>query len=255
MIQSSLTGVLIALALTATAVAAPISPTFDTFGPLPAATFGGSGIPNDAVAISTIVDGDNTITLGLSATPRFTGTVGNDGAGTFSAEVGGYVGPPPPADPALSRWNFSFYASLDDGGITGDTFSSYMISLLYDLDPAAGTDDSDHGVIDLSAAFPSDTLVEGSQNPGFSFLTVPIPSVLIPPTFAGGFDPSAIGEYTFALRVSDLSGGSLGEASIAVNTVPEPTSMALFGLTALGMGGAIRRRKKQGEAVNEGGTA
>ena len=30
-----------------------ISPTFDTFGSLPAATFGGNGIPNNAVAIAT----------------------------------------------------------------------------------------------------------------------------------------------------------------------------------------------------------
>jgi len=43
-------------ALPATAVATPI---YDTFGPLDTATFGGQGIPNDEVAVSSqFIDGD-----------------------------------------------------------------------------------------------------------------------------------------------------------------------------------------------------
>ena len=71
-------------------------PTFDTFGPLPAATFGGSGIPNDSVAISThVIDGGPTITLGLTAHQRF-----------FN---------PPLTNPSAlfgAKWNFGWFVDL-----------------------------------------------------------------------------------------------------------------------------------------------
>ena len=72
-----------ALLMAATfAHAAAIAPTFTTFGTLVGATFGGSGIPNTAVAIAS-TDG---LTLGLTAHQRFTGpNLANDSAGTFTA--------------------------------------------------------------------------------------------------------------------------------------------------------------------------
>ena len=72
-----------------TTARADLTPEFTTFGPLPGATFGGSGIPNDAVAITTIVDGTTTITLGLTAHQRFASpAVTNNGAGVFTAQAG-----------------------------------------------------------------------------------------------------------------------------------------------------------------------
>ena len=71
--------------------ASPITPTYnDSFGTLSGATFGGSGIPNNAVAISTYTDDSgNVVTLGLTATPRYSApAVGNDNAGTFYAMPG-----------------------------------------------------------------------------------------------------------------------------------------------------------------------
>jgi hypothetical protein len=226
------------LAVTAgNAVAAAIVPTYSTFGTLSGATFGGSGIPNDAVAITTIVDGNNTITLGLTATARFAEPpVGNNGAGTFSALAGGFTG-----NPALARWNFNYYIDIQGGG----KFSDYAISLLYDLDPAVGTDVSDHGSINFSTAAPTATLAQDSQNLGFSFLAGPaIPGVLTPPTF-GPFASNASGEYTFALRVSSLNAVDLGESAIRVNVaeVPEPASLAMWSLGGIGM--MIARRKRQ----------
>src|SRR5690606_38683109 len=44
------------LTMSGAAQAAPVVPTFDTFGTLMEATFGGSGIPNDAVAIGRSAD-------------------------------------------------------------------------------------------------------------------------------------------------------------------------------------------------------
>ena len=74
------------LVLVSSAVSAtPISPTYDTFGPLTVATFGGSGIPNDAVAIDNTTSG---LVLGLAAHGRYTGALANDGAGTFTAAAG-----------------------------------------------------------------------------------------------------------------------------------------------------------------------
>ena len=44
---------------------------YDDFGSFPDATWGGSGIPNDAVAASMqIIDGTNTVRVALSATER-----------------------------------------------------------------------------------------------------------------------------------------------------------------------------------------
>ena len=72
---------------------------------LPGATFGGGGIPNTDVEVTTINNGDNTITLGLTATPKYPNqTIGsplpNDGNGTFYATPG--VG----VTPGKATWNF-----------------------------------------------------------------------------------------------------------------------------------------------------
>src|SRR3954462_8248317 len=84
--------------------AAPITPTFTSFGTLATATFGGTGIPNTAVAVTTVVDQGNTITLGLTATPRFDDpAVGNNGAGTFTAQPGSDAAH---GQPGYALWNF-----------------------------------------------------------------------------------------------------------------------------------------------------
>lgn len=229
----------------------PADPVADTFGALPVTEFGGDGIPNDAVAISTLVDGGNTITLGLTATPRFVGSVGNDGMGRFTALAGD-------GDPGLARWNFSFYTNVDGGGSLAD----YRFELGYDLDSTAGNSLSTHGTIDFNAsvfgtaeaavpgsgpaALAGTTTVEGSQNLGFGYLTTGIPGVVTAPVPATTFDTADLGEYTFQLRVYDsLVGGTLlDQVSISVSAVPEPTA-ALFGsLLAGGMGMTIARRRR-----------
>lgn len=105
------------VALTASVVnAGAISPDFDTFGTLTGATFGGSGIANNAVAITTIDGGSgNTFKLGLTAHARFSEpVVTNDGAGTFSAAAGGFS-----SNPSLSRWNFAYYVEVVTGSANG----------------------------------------------------------------------------------------------------------------------------------------
>lgn len=227
-------------------------PQADTFGAIPAATFGGSGIPNTAMAISSVVDGGNTILMGIAATPRFSGTtVSNDGMGSY--EVGAGEG-----DPGLARWNFSFYTNVDGGG----SFANYRFEVGYDLDAGLGNALGTHGTIDLNAsvfgaaeavlpgsgpaALAATDTGESSQNLAFSFLTTGVPGAVTAPSPLPTFDTSYQGEYTFQVRVYDsLVGGTLlDQVSISVAAVPEPTA-ALFGtLLAGGLGLTVARRRR-----------
>ena len=162
---------------------ASITPTFDTFGPLPAASFSGSGIPDDAVAIKTIADGSNIITLGMNAAERFLNPpVGGDGTGTFCAGTGTDFGDPTFATtpgPLGAIWNFDFYVSISGSGLP--EINDYDVALLYDFDPGAGTDESLHGEIDFSAVVGLLPDFEGSEYLLFGFLSVPFPGILTPP--------------------------------------------------------------------------
>jgi len=234
-----------------TANAAPITPTFSEFGELAAATFGGSGIPNDAVAIRTITLPNSTITLGLTATERFANPpVTNDGAGTFFAGAGTNDGTPGNPGTAAT-WNFSFYISVEGG-----TLADYAFSLLYDFDPLASTDETELGVLNndlitsgfISAVTPSSS--QGSQNSTFGFLAVDsLPFITAP--VIGGFDADVGGEYSFALIASTntLTAAPIELGRTAINVVidgptrvSEPAVLGLFGLGLLGFGIARRRK-------------
>ena len=211
--------------------AGPIVPTYTTFGTLSGATFGGSGIPNDAVAITTI----GNVTLGLTAHQRYSNpAVGNNGAGDFYAVNGPDLYSSPP-QPTYARWNFAFY--VENAGSTW-----YTLDLLYDFDPGAGTDEGDHGI--LSTLLPGHFTSEDSWNLGMGFLGTAASGTgwsLTPPTYSG-FDPNATGEYTFALILRDPSGAEIGRSAIRVNVVPDAgATVTLLGLGLAGLSLARRR--------------
>ncbi len=211
------------LAVPAVAQIAPAG----TFGSLPGATFGGTGIPNNAVMIG----GTGGVTLGLTATARCAmsvcgPTVGNNAAGTYYAQTGTLTGSPA----NWASWNWNFY-------IGGATAGNYNYKLLYDFDPAIGTTMVSLGSLVGNAAG------QNSWNLGMGFLATsggPITA----PTFSP-FNPNVGGEYTFALLQFDQTGSEVSRVAMNVDVaaVPEPSTWLLMASGLAGVGMFARRRR------------
>ncbi len=213
----SLISATIGLCFAINASAITITPTGTSFGSLSDATFGGTGIPNDAVQISHIEN----LVLGLSATQRHANPpLTNDGAGTFQALAGGDT---LDSAPNLAVWNFDYYVS----GIGTGQYTR----LYYDNNAAIGNDVSDY--------YPGGNLnYQDSENLGFGF-------------FDGGiYDPNANGQYGFALVAYDSTGLEIGRSAILVNVgdggsrVPDGGStLLLLGLGFMAMGALATTEK------------
>lgn len=222
------------------AMSAAVVPTFDTFGALPGATFGGTGIPNDRVAIATVA-GD--VTIALSATPRFSGpAVTDNGAGVYTVLAGVSPDAPSPADP-YALWNFNVY-------IGGGSMSDTAFRVFWDFDPGADTDEAALGYVGANGAdLPNPA--QNSLNLGMNDLAVAALGV-VPP--AGVFDPNAVGQYSFMIAAYGVGPGGLAELGrvaiqvnvVAPNAAPEPGSLALAGVALLGAFGLRRGRRLQG---------
>lgn len=224
---------------------------YDTFGPFPDATWGGGGIPNDAVAAAkTIIDGDTTIRIAMNATGRYSNPqLSNNGAGVFYASPGQNCGTP--TDPAGcpsgvqgALWNVNYFIEIDSA--SGKKLTDYQIDLWYDFDPAGpnGVGVLPTGRVNVTnglfATTPNATLVEGSENLLFSYLATGVPGVITAP--GGTFNPNALGNYQFAITVTN---GFFPIEAIAmeVQVIPVPAAVWLFG-SAMGLMGLVRRRSQ-----------
>ncbi len=204
--------------------AATIAPNYTSFGTLSGATFGGTGIPNNAVAITTIANGGDTITLGLSATPRYSApAVGNNGAGTFYATPGTASG--------KSLWNFDYYISVNNSD-----FANYTFALLYESSASALTtmaygpvavavgDEIKAGGGTTYTTVSGTTAAQDSETLSFGYLGTPI-----------GFDPNANSVYSFELVAYDATGAAIGNCAINVNVRDAASTAGLLGLGFLAL--------------------
>ena len=174
----------------------PITPIYASFGSFPPATFGGSGIPNNAVAITKVLNNTDTITLALTATARYNNpTVGNDGAGTFSAGAGSNDGLTSPGQSIGPTWNFDLYI-----GLTDRSQSLYQFNLVYQ-DITTGQ----QGTFSFGQPSSATGTAQDSWNLSMGFLS------------GIGFNPNAGDVYGFQLNALGANGNIIASSAINVD--------------------------------------
>ncbi len=248
-----------ALATVAAVLAMPLAanavPIYTSWGSLPGATFGGTGIPNDAVAKTDVfINGTTQVTLALTAHGRYSNpAVTNNGAGDYYAGTGSNCGiaTDPIGCPSASQgalWNFAYYINVSGTDPAFNDFADFTFTLYYDFDPGAGTAFGSLGTINVNNALiglgytPSTiTLAQDSQNLMFSAFSTSVPFTVAPPAY-GPFNANATGEYNFYIgfTANNLPTFS-GAVGIDVNVVPVPAAVWLFG-SGVALLGLMRRR-------------
>jgi hypothetical protein len=203
-----------ALALTSFVSSASAVVTFDQN--LASGWTQGSGTSNGHFAVDTEANG---VELGLRASIRYVGPITPTG-NLYIAPVGNSSG--------MALWNFEF--SVNPGSLLGTN------SLLTITGPGGTTAFN-------PTLIPDNTPIGGpfdqnSENLGFDFLVGAL-----------NFNPNASGIYTFDLKLFSANDQLLGDVSIQVNAVPEPSTWAMLILGFAGVGFMAHRRKSRPAAL------
>lgn len=198
------------------AFATSIAPSGTALVSLPAATFGGTGIPNDKVEVTTVTTArQDVITMGLTATPRYSNpTLGNNGFGTFTATPGfnnGLGNPPQSLGPT---WNFDLYLN-----VAGSSGLAYSFALAYANNTTGVGNTISLGTLSTGGTF------QDSWNLSMGFLT------------GIGFNPNDAGVYGFSLEELNSDGHVVASTAINVNVAGVPDSGSTALLLGLGFAG------------------
>jgi hypothetical protein len=217
------------------AMATPLAPTYDTFGPLTTANWSGTGNPNDPVAITTIQSGNSTVTLGLAAQQRyFNPPLGNNGAGTYYATPGQNNGLGSSAFQG-STWNFDFYFDSTGGNFTYKLMYGTDASALVSVDP---TLIGDNGPTPNHGGQNSENLLFPLWGNSSSFVANTLP-----------FSPYATGVYIFELVAYNADGRAVGSTAINVNVGSVPDVASTAGLLGLGIVGLMLVNSRRNRSV------
>lgn len=173
----------------------------------------GTGTSNGHFAVDTE---DNGVELGLRASIRFVGPI------TPTGNL--YIAPVGSTPPGRALWNFEF--SVNPGSLL-NTHSLLTITGpggSFAVDPTTyfGGNKPDGG-----------PFYQNSENLGFAI-------------FPGlNFNPNVSGIYTLDLKLFSAENRQLGDVSIQVNAVPEPSTWAMLILGFAGIGFMAYRRKSR----------
>lgn len=228
----------------------------------------GSGNTNENFTVSR----SNGIEIGMRAKTRYPTPSNSDQSGSlgYSLNEGDYyfANPTDASQPLRGSWNLDWSVNSDYLGTSGDVLSAYDYELAISFAPESGMGAAPS--IDFDPLFPindnwygTNSTPNGGGQVGnkspFAFALDDLNNVAQNSTNVGFFgffpnpaDVSTPGIYTIVLSVLE---NDVVLASNQINVyagvnppvaVPEPTSMAIFGLGALGLiGGAARKRMKR----------